>query len=94
MSYPEVHIYEYPSEYGGVYSVRPFLNIYANNSNLCVGFECFNKEDGFWEPFCYATTNIISLAYLEGIIDVNDNGTRMLEFLESNGFGECTPYSV
>ena len=79
-------IFQYDSEYGGQYTLKPYLGIYANNENLCLGFNYLDNEDGKWYPFCYATVNTISLAYLEGTIDVNDNGMKMLDFLEKNGF--------
>lgn len=86
--------YEYESAYGGTETLSPYLNIYANNGNICLGFRGLSKEDGFWGPFCIATVNTVSLAYLEGAIDVNDNGNRILDFLEANGFGQRTPYAV
>lgn len=38
--------------------------------------------------------NKISLSYLEAAIDVNNNGRKLLDFLESNGFGKRTPFTV
>lgn len=87
-------IFQYDSKYGGQYTLKPHLGIYAYHDNLSLSFHHLDKDDGRWYPFCYATVNIIPLAYLEGAIDVNDNGNQMLEFLEANGFGECTPYCV
>lgn len=84
--------FQYASVYGGEYTLKPYLGQYADNDNLCLGFHFL--DEGSWAPFCYATVNIIPLAYLEGAIDTNDNGEKMIDFLEKNGFGERTPYGV
>lgn len=82
-------IYEYESEYGKV-QLRPWINSYANNGNLAVGFDWLDDEVGDWQPFCYATVNLMPLPYLESAIDTNDNGNRFLDFLEEKGFGQRT----
>ena len=87
-------IYQFNSEDGSKYTVKPFIGIYANNENLCVRLYCLNKEDGQWNPFCQVTVNTVPLAYLEGTIDENVGGMKMLDFLEKNGFGECTSFRV
>lgn len=86
--------YEYEAMYGGTYQLTPRINMYANNDNLYVGFDYFDNEYECWDPYCDATVNIIPLAYLEAAIDTNNNGMRMLDFLESAGFGKRTPFTV
>ena len=86
--------YLFESEYGFSYSVTPYIDTYANNDNLYLGFYYFDKEDKEWAPFCSATVNTISLPYMEAAIDVNNNGPKLLDFLEANGFGERTPFTV
>lgn len=90
----EAKTYEYESEYGGTYLLSPKIGMYANNDNLSVSFDFYDKEEDFWEPFCSATINTIPLAYLEAAIDTNDNGQKILDFLEKNGFGHRTPHAV
>lgn len=90
----DIQTYEYESEHGGKYLLAPKLGMYANNNNLSVQFFSYDETENFWEPFCSATTNIVSLAYLEAAIDTNDNGFKMLDFLEQNGFGQRTPFIV
>lgn len=86
--------YELESQYGGSYTVCPKLNMYANNDNLYVGLDCQDPADGFWEPFCAVTVNICELPYLYAAIDTNDNGPKILDFLERNGFGQRTDLSI
>lgn len=93
MSEHQYHVYEYPMDDGGVSRVRPYLDTYQDNGNLYVGLE-FYMEDGFWEPDLSITVNTIPLAYLEAAIDTNNNGNKILEFLQKNNFGELTPFTV
>jgi len=93
MQKPE-KLYTYKSEDGETYSLAPKLNMYADNDNLYLGFDCFDKQDESIGPFCSATINIIPLAYLEAVIDTNNNGNTLLDFLEENGFGQRTPFAV
>lgn len=94
MTDSKAQVYEYATEYGGQYTLRPKIGIYAANDNLCVHFEFLDKESGFWEPYGYATVNTISLPFMEAAIDTNNNGTEILNFLEANGFGQITPFCV
>ena len=87
-------VFQFNSQDGRKYTVKPFIGIYANNKNLCVRLYCLNEDNGRWNPFCQVTVNTRPLAYLEGTIDANVGGMKMLDFLEKNGFGECTPYGV
>ena len=88
------HEYEYESQYGGTYSLIPKIDMYASHDNLSLRFLCRDEDDGYLEPFCSATVNLIPLDYLEATIDTNDNGDRFLDFLENNGFGTRTKYGV
>ncbi len=94
MSNSNGETYEYTTQYGGQYTVKPRLNMYANNDNLYVGLDCYDKGGAFWEPFGDVTVNIDSLPYLYSTIDTNNNGDKIIEFLEQNGFGECTPFVI
>lgn len=94
MSNSEKKTYELASQYGGTYTVQPVLNMYAHNNNLYVGLECRDPDDGFWEPFASVTVNITELPYLYATIDTNDNGPKILDFLEQNGFGQRTDFSI
>lgn len=70
--------------------VFPRLNIYEDNNNLYLGFVSEDLEWGGLDHYCSATTNVSVLPYLHSCIDTNNNGTRIIEFLERNGFGEMT----
>lgn len=87
----ETKTYEYKAEYGD-YTLRPWLNKYANNNQLALGFDYYVEGDDSWEAFSMATINVGTVPYLYGCIDTNDNGTRMVKFLEENGFGQDTGY--
>ena len=86
--------YEYESQYGGTYILAPHINSYANNNNLYMAFDCYSKDDDFWEPFCDATVNVTKLPYLFSTVDTNNNGYQILDFLEANGFGQRTGFSM
>ena len=79
--------YEYESEYGGKYTVAPYLNTYVDYDNIYLGLYCYDDELKGWEPFCSVTVNIYDLPYLYGAIDTNNNGNKIVDFLEQNGFG-------
>lgn len=86
--------FEFESEYGGKYIVSPWINMYKDNDNLYLGLYCQDKGGEYWEPFCDVTVNTVSLAYLESAVDTNNNGAKIVDFLEANGFGQRTPYVV
>lgn len=93
MQKPE-KLYPYKSTDGKTYSLAPKLNMYAKNDNLYLGFDCYDKREGFIRDFLSATVNIIPLAYLEAVIDTNNNSSSLVDFLEENGFGQRTPFAV
>lgn len=80
---------DYIDQFGESLRIRPKINMYANNSNLYVGLECFDKEFGGWYPYCDVTVNIQKLPFLESAVDIN-NGSRIVKFLIDQGFGELT----
>lgn len=70
--------------------VFPRLNFYVDNDNLYLGLVSEDLEWGGLEPYCDVTVNIDPLPYLHSCIDTNNNGAKMIAFLEQNGFGEDT----
>ena len=81
---------EYVDLFGEHIRVHPKINMYANNNNLYVGLDYFDKEFVCWEPYCDVTVNVRKLPFLESAIDTNNNGDRILKFLVDQGFGELT----
>lgn len=70
--------------------VFPRLNFYVDNDNLYLGLVSEDLEWGGLAPYCDVTVNIDRLPYLHSCIDTNNNGEKIIEFLEKNGFGEDT----
>lgn len=81
---------DYVDPFGDTIRVRPKINMYANNNNLYVGLDWYDKDYGCWEPYCDVTVNIWKLPYLESAIDTNNNDSRILKFLVDQGFGQLT----
>lgn len=79
----------YKSAYGDA-TVALTLNSYADNNNLYVGVEEYDKEYSYWSPFCDLTVNVGALPFLESAIDVTYSGQEKVNFLVENGFGELT----
>lgn len=86
--------FEYTDFLGDKIFLYPYFSMYVDNSNLFVGFEHYDEEWKCWEPYCDATVNITGLPYLFSTIDTNDNGNKILDFLETNGFGERFGQSI
>ena len=82
--------YIYKDFLGDDNTLYPKLNFYLSNNNLYLGFDSYDPELNAMEPYCDATVNIDTLPYLEACIDTNNNGTKMIDFLVANGFGEPT----
>lgn len=68
----------------------PRLNSYMDNNNLYLGMLSEDLEYGGLSPYCDVTVNVGPLPYLHSCIDINNNGAKIIEFLEKNGFGERT----
>ena len=80
----------YVDIFGNSNRVVPKINTYANNNNLYVGLDGYDDEYSCWDPYCDVTVNVRKLPFLESAIDTNNNGNRIIAFLEQNGFGELT----
>jgi len=84
----------YTDSYGDDNIVYPKLNFYLENNNLYVGLDCYEPEIEAMDNYCDVTVNIEDLPYLHAAIDTNNNGPKMVDFLEKNGFGEPTGLMV
>lgn len=80
----------YVDQFGYPNRVVPKINTYANNNNLYVGLDGYDDEYSCWDPYCDVTVNVGKLPFLESAIDTNNNGNKIIAFLEHNGFGRLT----
>ncbi len=77
----------YLSSFGPV-PVYPDFDMYGDNDNLYLGFDFYDEEEQMFDHFAAITTNIDTLPYPLSAIDTNNNGDKIIPFLERNGFGE------
>lgn len=84
--------FTYESAYGPV-TVVPRLGIYHDN-NLYMALLSYDDELRAWDHFGNVTVNITQLPFLFGTIDTNNNGDKIVAFLEENGFGHATGHSL
>lgn len=82
--------FEYTDSFGDNYILYPEFSMYTNNKNLFLGFEYYDSEWEDIDSYCDATVNIFKLPFLHSAIDTNNNGDKIIDFLERNGFGERT----
>lgn len=85
-----ISIYEYEPEFGGKYYVFPTMAQYENNDNLYIGLGYYDAKNDMLDYYGDVTVNISKLPYLHSAIDTNNNGQKLISFLEENGFGERT----
>lgn len=78
----------------GLIPVYPFLSMYCDNNNLYIGFDFYDEEEQAFESYGDVTVNVGKLPYLYSSIDTNNNGDKILDFLERNGFGQKTDFSI
>ena len=79
----------YASSFGDI-TVYPRLSMYRDSDNLYVGMDYYDAEQGVLDFYGDVTVNISELPYLHSTIDTNNNGNRILDFLEDKGFGQRT----
>lgn len=84
----------YVDRFGDSNRVIPKINTYANNNNLYVGLDGYDDEYSCWDPYCDVTVNVGKLPFLESAIDINNNGDKIIAFLEQNGFGQLTEKAI
>ena len=92
MTYVNRQTFTYESAYGPV-NVVPRLGIYHDN-NLYMALLSYDDELRAWDHFGNVTVNITQLPYLYSAIDTNNNGDKILAFLEENGFGKATGHTL
>jgi len=86
--------FDYTDSYGDVEKLYPEFNMYVDDKNLYLGFYYFyedsDPEFSVMDHYCTATVNLYELPFLQSTIDTNNNGMKMVDFLEANGFGRRT----
>jgi hypothetical protein len=76
-------------KYGKNHPMTFQLANYAENGNLYVGM--ITNEEGYPEPWSDLTVNLsIPCQPNRAYIDTNNNGNDILDWLETNGFGQQT----
>ena len=76
-------------KYGTNHPMTFHLANYAENGNLYVGL--LTNEEGYPEPWQNLTVNLsVSCEPNRAYIDTNNNGNRILDWLETNGLGKQT----
>ena len=81
--------YLYCSSFG-LFPVYPYLSMYLDNNNLFMGLDFYDENEQMFAPFGDVTVNVGQCPYLCSAIDTNNNGNKILDFLEQNGFGQKT----
>lgn len=74
----------------GLIPVYPILDIYREYNNLYLGLNYYDEEEQMFDHYGDVTVNVEQMQYQHSTIDTNNNGTRILDFLKRNGFGEET----
>lgn len=82
--------YLYLSNNMGPIPVYPLLDIYKDFDNIYLGLDFYDEEEQCFDHYGAVTVNIDPLPYLCSAIDTNNNGDRMVDFLEREGFGKRT----
>jgi len=86
--------FDYIDSYGDIEKLYPEFNMYIENNNLYLGFYHYyedpDPEFSGMDHYCTATVNLNELPFLHSAIDTNNNGMKMVDFLEKNGFGRRT----
>ena len=76
-------------KYGKAHPITFETHNYYNNGNLYIGL--ITHENGYPEPWQNLTTNLDNKCEPNcAFIDVNHNGSEILEWLFSNGLGHMT----
>lgn len=78
-------------KYGKNHPMTFQLANYADNGTLYVGL--ITNEEGYPEPWSNLTVNLDDSSRCKpncAFIDTNNNGDEILDWLETNGFGEQT----
>lgn len=90
--------FDYTDSYGDVEKLYPTFSMYRDFDTLYLGFYFYNEDEdpefSGMEPYCTATVNLRPLPFLHSAIDTNNNGIKMLDFLEKNGFGHRTGQGI
>lgn len=83
--------FDYATSYGETEKVNLELANYADNDNLYVGMNYFDRDLGAMDFYGDVTVNIVQLPPFMAAIDTNNNDAeKIMSFLTQNGFGEPT----
>lgn len=90
--------FDYTDSYGDVEKLYPVFSMYRDNDNLYLEFNHYYEDEApefsGMDHYCTATVNLYKLPFLQSTIDTNNNGDKMLDFLEKNGFGKRTGLAI
>lgn len=82
--------FQYTDSFGDVIEVFPELDVYRSTDNLYVRLKAYDEDLEDIDHYCDVTVSIFELPFLQSTIDTNNNGDKMVKFLEENGFGVAT----
>lgn len=86
--------FPYESTWGGIYSITLAMNRYIENDNLYLAMGAFDEDLQGLDHFADITVNVGALPYLQSAIDTNNNGDKIMDFLQENGFGTPTGRTI
>lgn len=87
--------FDYDTSYGETEKVNILIANYADNDNLYVGMNFFDRDIGAMDFFGDVTVNITKLQPFMATIDTNNNNAeKIMTFLTENGFGELAGRSL
>ena len=64
--------------------------LYIENRETYLAMGAFDEDLQGLDHFADVTVNVGALPYLQSAIDTNNNGDKILDFLQKNGFGSPT----
>lgn len=78
----------------GLIPVYPHLDMYRSTDNLYMGLSFYDEEEQYADHFSDVTVNVDQLPYLSSTVDTNNNGQKIIDFLEQYGLGKKTEMEV
>lgn len=83
-------IFEYCDAYGDKYYISFHMDMYDSNSNLYLGMLYYDPVLKGMDFYGDVTVNTISMPYLYGTVDTNNNSRNIEQFLIDAGIGKAT----
>lgn len=78
----------------GLIPVYPSIDVYKCDNSIYLGLDFYDEEEQMMDHFASVTVNLEPLPYSHAAIDTNNNGDKVVTFLEREGFGEKTGRSL